>query len=115
MPPAPARFSTTSGCPKFILGISRRMMRSGGPPGGEGTTTRIGLFGQGCACAVIPINKPNARTSAFIVCSVRRLHALPGQYVLALHGAQDDAVRRYELVAAHHDLGRSRSDVALAI
>src|SRR2546427_11019878 len=99
MPPAPARFSTTSGCPKLIFGISMRMMRSGGPPGGEGTTTRIGLFGQGCACAAIPINKPNARTSAFIICSMRRLDALPGQRVLALHRAQDDAVGGDKLVA----------------
>src|SRR5438093_374489 len=115
MPPAPARFSTTSGCPKFIFGISMRMMRSGGPPGGEGTTTRIGLFGQGCACAVIPINKPNARMSAFIVCSVCRPDALPGQRVLALHRAQDDAVGGDKLVAPHYYFGVSRIDVALAI
>src|SRR5437762_12437869 len=51
MPPAPPRFSITSGCPRFIFGASMRMMRSGGPPGGEGTTMWIGLFGNGCACA----------------------------------------------------------------
>src|SRR6184192_258763 len=112
MPPAPERFSTTSGWPRFILGISMRMMRSGGPPGGEGTTTRIGFAGQGCACADV-INKLHMRAKAFI-CSVRGLYALPGQHVLALHGAQDDAVRGDELVTAHHDLGRSRSDVSLA-
>src|SRR5207302_3205972 len=50
-PPAPARFSITSGWPRFILGASIRMIKSGGPPGGEGTTTRIGFAGQACASA----------------------------------------------------------------
>src|SRR5438874_8766670 len=53
MPPAPARFSTITGCPidAESFGPSRRMMRSGGPPAVEGTITWIGLLGNAAVCA----------------------------------------------------------------
>src|SRR5512140_3517874 len=53
MPPAPARFSTTTACPSTwpSLGASIRMMRSGGPPGVEGTTTWMVLLGKFTTCA----------------------------------------------------------------
>src|SRR3954470_13088971 len=53
MPPAPARLSITIGWPSTaaIFGSMARRIRSGGPPGGEGTTTLMGLFGKPCACA----------------------------------------------------------------
>src|SRR5882724_4170006 len=51
-PPAPARFSTTHGCPSIslILGARMRIEMSVEPPGPKGTTKRMGLLGQG-ACA----------------------------------------------------------------
>jgi len=45
MPPAPARVLDHERLTHLIFGASMRMMRSGGPPGGEGTTTWIGFFG----------------------------------------------------------------------
>jgi len=47
MPPAPARFSTTTGWPSFSLmrGAMAREMRSALPPGGKLTMKRIGLEG----------------------------------------------------------------------
>ena len=61
VPPAPVRFSITTGCPQFSL-IFCAMMRASvsvPPPGENGTTKRIGLVGnpfaerveEGCACA----------------------------------------------------------------
>ena len=47
MPPAPARFSTTTGWPSLSLmrGAMAREMRSALPPGGKLTMKRIGLEG----------------------------------------------------------------------
>ena len=54
VPPAPVRFSITTGCPQFSL-IFWEIMRartSDVPPGENGTTKRIGLLGKFCcACA----------------------------------------------------------------
>src|SRR3954467_1042742 len=63
MPPAPARFSITSSWPRSIFGASMRMMRSGGPPGGEGTTTWIGFAGKRCACAAKAARRQTATAS----------------------------------------------------
>ena len=54
MPPAPARFSTITGCPSAAvsLGASMRVIRSGGPPGGEGTMMWISLFGYRASVAL---------------------------------------------------------------
>src|SRR5712691_1183578 len=53
LPPAPPRFSTTSGCPHTSgsFAESSRATRSAGPPAGKGTTMRTGLDGYGCAIA----------------------------------------------------------------
>src|SRR3954447_16711554 len=64
MPPAPARFSTTTVEPateRWRKAAARRATTSVLPPGGNGTTSRIGRFGQpscaeargGCAKARI--------------------------------------------------------------
>jgi len=48
LPPAPGRFSITSGWPSVALtcGPMARRMASALPPGGKVTTTLIGLVGQ---------------------------------------------------------------------
>ncbi|HKB63580.1 MAG TPA: hypothetical protein VKD03_11975 [Burkholderiales bacterium] len=47
LPPAPERFSTTTGCPQVSVSFSaiRRTMMSFGPPGANGTMIRTGLEG----------------------------------------------------------------------
>src|SRR5512133_91756 len=54
VPPAPARFSTTTGWPSRAASpaATRRPSRSLDPPGGKGTTSLIGRVGKaGCASA----------------------------------------------------------------
>src|SRR5258706_16205293 len=54
VPPAPARLSTTTCCPRLSpIGrpSSRPMMSFGLAPGGNGTTRRTGRLGYACACA----------------------------------------------------------------
>src|SRR5262245_53492647 len=53
VPPAPPRFSTTSGWPSGFSSFCARMRAtmSVDPPGGKGTMTRIGLAGQLCPYA----------------------------------------------------------------
>src|SRR5207249_2522677 len=52
-PEAPARFSTTTGCPVLSesLAPTPRAIRSSAPPGAKGAISRIGLLGKGCASA----------------------------------------------------------------
>src|SRR5512134_3170159 len=52
LPPAPARFSTSTGWPSAAesLSPSARAVTSVEPPGGYGTMSRTGLDGQPCAC-----------------------------------------------------------------
>src|SRR6185503_13855135 len=51
MPPAPARFSTTTGWPRIFssAGCMARATASVLPPAGNGTKKRSGLSGHGCA------------------------------------------------------------------
>jgi hypothetical protein len=51
MPPAPGRFSTSTGCPMASLsfGAMMRPMMSIVLPGAKGATIRIGLSGYVCA------------------------------------------------------------------
>src|SRR5437870_5270213 len=53
VPPAPGRFSTTSGWPSAAASLSAtgRAMVSVADPGVKGTMMRIGLAGKGCADA----------------------------------------------------------------
>jgi len=62
LPPAPGRFSTTTGWPSFslILGAMERAIRSALPPGGKLTMKRIGFDGHVCACAT-SINTRNRK------------------------------------------------------
>ena len=56
VPPAPVRFSITTGCPQFSL-IFCAMMRASvsvPPPGENGTTKRIGLVGNFCCACATP-------------------------------------------------------------
>src|SRR4051812_26128185 len=56
LPPAPGRFSTSTGWPK-VLAISfasTRAYRSEKPPAGKGTMRRIAFVGYCCACAGSP-------------------------------------------------------------
>src|SRR6187402_3222388 len=54
LPPAPGRFSMTTGCPHIFCNStpSERATMSVVPPGGNGTIMRTGFDGQLCACAV---------------------------------------------------------------
>src|SRR5690606_31001150 len=60
--PAPALFSTTTGCPSFLASVSLMILAvmSAPPPGANGTTILNGLFGNGGvspACAPVQGNK----------------------------------------------------------
>ena len=65
-PPAPARFSTTTGWPRSsdIFGATRRVMMSVEVPAPKGTTTRTGRFGKAAAlgCAAARRLPPSAAT-----------------------------------------------------
>jgi len=67
LPPAPARFSMTKGCPRIsaIFGVTVRATMSVPPPGGNGTMTRIGFDGKFCASAALAASK-TARNRCFI-------------------------------------------------
>src|SRR5688572_27611998 len=63
-PAAPARLSTTTGCPSgsaMCCAMSRPMV-STAPPGGHGTTILIGLFGY-CACAAAATSAKAAKAT----------------------------------------------------
>ncbi len=55
VPPAPGRFSSTTGWPSCVLSFSEtvRAMMSVELPGVKGTTTLIGFAGQACAHAAV--------------------------------------------------------------
>src|SRR6185503_10949286 len=65
-PAAPGRLSITTGCPHFSvsLGPISRARMSEVPPGGNGTTMRIGLAGKLCAGAGCA-NAKTASAAAF--------------------------------------------------
>src|SRR5947209_17131143 len=67
LPPAPARFSMMKGCPRIsaIFGVTVRATMSVPPPGGNGTTTRIGFDGKLCASALAAKASANAKRHCF--------------------------------------------------
>src|SRR3954466_11088055 len=48
-----------------ILGVTVRATMSVPPPGGNGTMTRIGLDGEGCASALLASASPRAKRHCF--------------------------------------------------
>src|SRR5512134_3612720 len=73
-PLAPARLSTTIGCPSSSVsrGAIVREVMSAGPPAENGTTIRIGLLGKGWAPTLFPASNPAAahiRASCFFMVS----------------------------------------------
>src|SRR5262245_62357477 len=68
LPPAPARFSTTNGCPSSSLkaGAVSRAKRSAVPPGGNGTIIVTGRFGHACAEAAHGDSSMTAAAKAMI-------------------------------------------------
>src|SRR5574339_376943 len=69
VPPAPALFSTTTGCPSSVESpcATARATPSVPPPGGNGTINLIGWVGHDWAPAV-PAAKASARAQAEISC-----------------------------------------------
>src|SRR5262245_10054943 len=77
LPPAPGRFSTTTGCPSAGDSCSaiRRAMMSAAPPAPEDTTIWIGRDGQLCAwpCVDDRASRPSSRSAVrFIIVSSQR-------------------------------------------
>src|ERR1041384_4107262 len=68
MPPAPERFSITTGWPSMldIFSVRMRLMTSDGPPAGNGTMKRIGWLGKSWAIDIpghsSSVARPNRRT-----------------------------------------------------
>src|SRR5262245_36557649 len=63
-PAAPGLLSITMFQPVLSATLAARMRATGSvvPPGGKGTTTRIGPFGQSFACALTTAGAPNDAT-----------------------------------------------------
>ncbi len=78
-PDAPARFSTTTGCLSRSASFwpTMRAAVSVGPPGGNGTTSLMGLVGQACAMAAVPVRAAKAPTTAAM--QVRRPMCVMGE------------------------------------
>jgi hypothetical protein len=82
--PAPGRFSTITCWPRLFV-ISAAVVRANvsvAPPGANGTSMRIGLFGKLCACAVAlsrpAANKPALRANMDILfSSLERARIMP--------------------------------------
>ncbi len=74
LPPAPGRFSITSGWPSFSLtrGAMARTMASALPPGGKVTITRMGLVGQAASWARAGLAKANSVAPPRAAHSARR-------------------------------------------
>src|SRR5690606_28337932 len=79
VPLAPPRFSITTLCPRRSASRLPNMRPTASvlPPGGKGTTIRIGLFGQSvsCACAVGSAIADTAVATAMAANPVRRRSA----------------------------------------
>src|SRR5215831_21101625 len=69
MPPAPGRFSTTTGCLKASLRClaTMRPAMSAPEPGVSGTMTRIGRVGYSCASAAPEDSRTARKTTAFFM------------------------------------------------
>jgi hypothetical protein len=75
LPPAPPLLSITTCCPRSAVmpTATTRAIRSVGPPGGNGTTSRIGLSGY-CAMALAhDSSAATPRASAHLVKRIDRL------------------------------------------
>jgi len=76
MPPAPGRFSISTGCPsaRFSLSPMMRAIRSGAAPAGEGMMMRMGFCGQAAVCAKAPaVVMPASSAAAVSLKMVLRL------------------------------------------
>src|SRR4051812_43584126 len=126
LPPAPGRFSTTTGCPRARPSgsASDRATTSGWPPGAKGTTIRSGFVGCQSASATEEASAASNRRKRFAIASVvqdrrepafrdREVHALAMRVVLhlvALHLADGEItrLRMREVEAAHRRGGQHR-------
>src|SRR5688500_1130905 len=111
LPPAPARFSTTNGCPRESCSrvASARPTMSGVEPGGKVTTTRTGFEGYACAQA----SKGAASTAArrlFISDPLRSSAARLPHHEAPLYD-RHDAVERQRECRQHQDTGEHGVDV----
>src|SRR5436189_5152704 len=117
LPPAPGRFSTTTGVAKSacMRCCKMRASRSAEPPAANGTTMVIGRCGQSCACA--GANAANASRPAMPPAKARRskpsnrlemrIAALEEILVGVAHGLR--------LGAADHDLKIHRLQAVVLI
>src|SRR5439155_3339733 len=82
---APGLFSTTTGCPQGAASLSAswRARMSMPPPGGQATTMRTGLAGQGSASAA----KQHSESK------LPRLNFMAARWYLRLHVPQHEAAR----------------------
>src|SRR5438105_11577926 len=101
LPPAPARFSTTTGCLKDsdIFALTQRATVSTEPPAGNGTTMRTGRFGNDWACAFASASASNK--GGMIRCRFKRwprlsILSLSAGPKLMVRIAHDRGVRRHE-------------------
>jgi hypothetical protein len=98
-PPAPGRFSTTTGCPSASPsgGASVRQSVSTTAPGGKGLTRRIGFDGQPCARAAALIH--------IIARTIRAIHtstmkAAPIRPSAAPSGRRSSARERHSAITS---------------
>src|SRR5207344_2250786 len=106
MPPAPGRFSTSTGCPKASLMClaTMRPAMSAPEPGVSGTMMRMALAGYCCAAAVCA-TKAAARRKAAAESLAMVFIAPPGSYAASKHNDQkhdreDDDGDEQEIVVA---------------
>src|SRR5262245_30596599 len=72
VPPAPLRFSIRIGCPSpsETRGCRSRETRSMLPPGGNGTTQRIGFAGHSWAAAAVTVKRSRKRALFMVLVSL---------------------------------------------
>src|SRR5262245_43971610 len=129
MPPAPDRFSTTTGCfsPVPAFCATMRATMSVPPPGAYGTTRRIGLLGSAWPSAAwakqAHSSNAAATRTAFLrdrparVSSLgRERRAAPGDAAEHRPAREPAAARRVEVIDAADDFpGREQARDALVI
>src|SRR3979490_3273186 len=100
LPLPPTRFSTTTGWPAASpsLGAIRRATMSGPPPGGIGTSRRMGLVGYSAAALQL-------RTAETKTRSARRTDSAPSQPVAGLADAVRIHLPHGEILLAGRDDG----------
>src|SRR5436309_4418322 len=79
VPPAPGRFSISTGCPNAdeSLSATGRAIVSVAEPGVNGTMMRIGLDGKACASAAVVRVASSAASSAFMGSLLWQYDAMP--------------------------------------